>query len=95
MNATPRIVMLKKLEPKLNRTEFKVIFALSITETPLSKKEISTRTGLSEPRINEAIESLMMHNIVDELNGKYFYSDHTEKWKLDMLNSRQLGVPAL
>lgn len=92
MNIAPRIVTLRKLEPKFNRTEFKVLFALAAGAQPMTKEMLQATTGLGAGRVKDSLKDLMYHNVVIENGKQYDYNDAVDTWKVDLLNKRQLYV---
>lgn len=93
MDITDRISKMKKLENRFNRTEFKVLFAIAVSEIALSESAITQRTGLGMGAVKDGLSGLLYHDAVLNSGGLYSYNDNPDTWKTNLLLKRNLGEP--
>ena len=72
MTATEKINALYEREFQLDRSAFKILFALAFGSK--SVPQLGARTGLKEKPILEILEGLQMDGLVSERGGKYSWN---------------------
>lgn len=91
MNITNRITAMMEMERKLNRTEFKVLFALSTSSIQADISKISEKTGLGIGAVKSGLKGLVYHCVVVKSGEKYSYNDNRDEWKTELLLKRNIS----
>jgi DNA-binding transcriptional regulator GbsR (MarR family) len=76
----------------MNRTEFKVMFALAVTSDPMSANEIAKQTGLSKRAVTvgASLEYQCKRKLIVKENEKFAFNDSISEWDIKDLTDRKL-----
>lgn len=89
MTTNERILELKHNESNIDRTAFKVLFAIAFSKAPITPSQLARRVGLSENAVATSLKGLIMDRIVSEIDGKFFWAQENPNELAAILKERR------
>lgn len=89
MTTNERILELKQNESNIDRTAFKVLFAIAFSKIPVAPARLARRVGLSENAVAVSLKGLVIDHVVSEVDGKFFWAQEDPKELAETLKQRR------